>query len=81
MTASPPALSRLPIASAMSPGRKAVHVKSMPEDWNRAVAVVAHPDDLEYGVAAAIAVERKTTPAELPGTLVRQTLHQQHAGP
>jgi LmbE family N-acetylglucosaminyl deacetylase len=27
----------------------------MPEDWNRAVAVVAHPDDLEYGVASAIA--------------------------
>jgi len=27
----------------------------MPEDWNRAVAVVAHPDDLEYGAAAAVA--------------------------
>jgi LmbE family N-acetylglucosaminyl deacetylase len=27
----------------------------MPEDWDRAVAVVAHPDDLEYGVAAAVA--------------------------
>jgi LmbE family N-acetylglucosaminyl deacetylase len=27
----------------------------MPEDWTRAVAVVAHPDDLEYGVASAIA--------------------------
>lgn len=27
----------------------------MPEDWSTAVAVVAHPDDLEYGVAAAIA--------------------------
>jgi LmbE family N-acetylglucosaminyl deacetylase len=27
----------------------------MPEDWNRAVAVVAHPDDLEYGVASAVA--------------------------
>ncbi len=27
----------------------------MPEDWNRAVAVVAHPDDLEYGAASAIA--------------------------
>ena len=25
------------------------------EDWERALAVVAHPDDLEYGVAAAIA--------------------------
>lgn len=27
----------------------------MPEDWTRAVAVVAHPDDLEYGAASAIA--------------------------
>ncbi|MFD8121865.1 hypothetical protein ACFV3T_12320, partial [Streptomyces albidoflavus] len=23
----------------------------MPEDWQRALAVVAHPDDLEYGCA------------------------------
>jgi LmbE family N-acetylglucosaminyl deacetylase len=30
-------------------------MQPMPEDWNRAVAVVAHPDDLEYGVASAIA--------------------------
>jgi LmbE family N-acetylglucosaminyl deacetylase len=30
-------------------------MKPMPEDWNRGVAVVAHPDDLEYGAAAAIA--------------------------
>jgi LmbE family N-acetylglucosaminyl deacetylase len=27
----------------------------MPEDWTRALAVVAHPDDLEYGAASAIA--------------------------
>lgn len=27
----------------------------MPEDWNRALVVVAHPDDLEYGGAAAVA--------------------------
>ncbi|MFE9046162.1 PIG-L deacetylase family protein [Streptomyces sp. NPDC012421] len=27
----------------------------MPGDWQRALAVVAHPDDLEYGCAAAIA--------------------------
>jgi LmbE family N-acetylglucosaminyl deacetylase len=27
----------------------------MPTDWQRALAVVAHPDDLEYGCAAAIA--------------------------
>ncbi|HEY6297151.1 MAG TPA: PIG-L deacetylase family protein, partial [Streptosporangiaceae bacterium] len=30
-------------------------LQPMPEDWERAVAVVAHPDDLEYGAAAAIA--------------------------
>jgi len=27
----------------------------MPSDWQRALAVVAHPDDLEYGSAAAVA--------------------------
>jgi LmbE family N-acetylglucosaminyl deacetylase len=27
----------------------------MPEDWETAVAVVAHPDDLEYGAASAVA--------------------------
>src|SRR6478609_2898574 len=27
----------------------------MPGDWQRALAVVAHPDDLEYGAAAAVA--------------------------
>ncbi len=27
----------------------------MPEDWERAVAIVAHPDDLEYGAASAVA--------------------------
>ena len=26
-----------------------------PEDWERAMAVVTHPDDLEYGAASAIA--------------------------
>lgn len=30
-------------------------MEPMPEDWARAVAVVAHPDDLEYGAAAAVA--------------------------
>ncbi len=30
-------------------------MQPMPEDWTRAVAVVAHPDDLEYGIAAAVA--------------------------
>lgn len=27
----------------------------VPEDWDRALAVVAHPDDLEYGTSAAVA--------------------------
>jgi LmbE family N-acetylglucosaminyl deacetylase len=30
-------------------------MQPIPEDWASAVAVVAHPDDLEYGVAAAVA--------------------------
>ncbi|MFB6811074.1 PIG-L deacetylase family protein [Streptomyces sp. NPDC056387] len=30
-------------------------LEPMPTDWQRALAVVAHPDDLEYGGAAAIA--------------------------
>jgi LmbE family N-acetylglucosaminyl deacetylase len=28
---------------------------AMPEDWTRALAIVAHPDDMEYGAAAAVA--------------------------
>ncbi|PNG22034.1 PIG-L deacetylase family protein [Streptomyces cahuitamycinicus] len=30
-------------------------LQPMPGDWRRALAVVAHPDDLEYGCSAAIA--------------------------
>ncbi|MFD7609428.1 PIG-L deacetylase family protein [Streptomyces sp. NPDC059828] len=30
-------------------------LEAMPDDWTRALAVVAHPDDLEYGCAAAVA--------------------------
>ncbi|MGW0485231.1 MULTISPECIES: PIG-L deacetylase family protein [Nonomuraea] len=30
-------------------------LEPMPGDWRRALAVVAHPDDLEYGCAAAVA--------------------------
>jgi LmbE family N-acetylglucosaminyl deacetylase len=30
-------------------------LEPVPEDWERCLAVVAHPDDLEYGAAAAIA--------------------------
>src|SRR4051794_41327895 len=31
-------------------------VSPMPADWSRALVVVAHPDDIEYGLAAAVAV-------------------------
>jgi hypothetical protein len=27
----------------------------LPDDWTAALAVAAHPDDLEYGVSAAVA--------------------------
>ncbi len=30
-------------------------VERVPEDWSRGLAIVAHPDDLEYGAASAIA--------------------------
>jgi LmbE family N-acetylglucosaminyl deacetylase len=30
-------------------------LEPMPEDWRRLLAVVAHPDDLEYGAASAVA--------------------------
>jgi len=30
-------------------------LEALPEDWSTALCVVAHPDDLEYGAAAAIA--------------------------
>ncbi|WP_184728838.1 PIG-L deacetylase family protein [Saccharopolyspora phatthalungensis] len=30
-------------------------LKPMPQDWRRALAIVAHPDDLEYGCSAAVA--------------------------
>ncbi|GAA1935665.1 PIG-L deacetylase family protein [Nocardioides marmoribigeumensis] len=29
--------------------------KPLPEDWRKAVAIVAHPDDMEFGAAAAVA--------------------------
>src|SRR4029450_7832609 len=38
-------------------------MEPMPEEWERGLAVVAHPDDLEYGAASAIArwtSQRKT---------------------
>jgi LmbE family N-acetylglucosaminyl deacetylase len=30
-------------------------IEHVPEDWDRGLAIVAHPDDLEYGAAGAIA--------------------------
>ncbi len=33
----------------------AARLAPFPDDWTRALAVVAHPDDLEYGTASAIA--------------------------
>jgi LmbE family N-acetylglucosaminyl deacetylase len=30
-------------------------LKTLPENWTKAVAVVAHPDDMEFGAAAAVA--------------------------
>ena len=35
--------------------RPAPRLDLLPEDWDRALAVVAHPDDLEYGASAAVA--------------------------
>jgi LmbE family N-acetylglucosaminyl deacetylase len=30
-------------------------LEPLPEDWERGLAIVAHPDDMEYGAAAAVA--------------------------
>ena len=30
-------------------------LEPLDEDWRRLLAVVAHPDDLEYGAASAVA--------------------------
>lgn len=35
--------------------RMNVELEPMPEDWRRGLAVVAHPDDVEYGIAGAVA--------------------------
>jgi LmbE family N-acetylglucosaminyl deacetylase len=32
-----------------------VNLEPVPEDWDRCLAVVAHPDDLEFGASAALA--------------------------
>ena len=39
-----------------SADRPALTTKPMPDDWQRALVVAAHPDDIEYGIAAAVAV-------------------------
>lgn len=33
----------------------AERLETLPEDWQRGLAVVAHPDDMEYGAASAVA--------------------------
>jgi LmbE family N-acetylglucosaminyl deacetylase len=35
--------------------RPQVTLEPVPDDWERALAIVAHPDDMEYGAAAAVA--------------------------
>ena len=30
-------------------------IETLPEDWGSALAIVAHPDDLEYGASSAVA--------------------------
>jgi len=30
-------------------------IAPMPSDWSRALVIAAHPDDIEYGLAAAVA--------------------------
>lgn len=32
-----------------------IELQTFPEDWDRALVVMAHPDDIEYGAASAIA--------------------------
>ena len=32
-----------------------ISIPALPEDWQTALAVVAHPDDMEYGAASAVA--------------------------
>src|SRR5207248_1779223 len=44
-----------PGSSATAQGLTMDRLAQMPRDFSRALAVVAHPDDLEYGAAAAVA--------------------------
>ena len=42
------------ITPALDLPSAAAALQPMPEQWQRALAIVAHPDDLEYGAAAAV---------------------------
>jgi LmbE family N-acetylglucosaminyl deacetylase len=42
--------------SGADDGRLRAMPTPMPSDWQRALVVAAHPDDIEYGLAAAVAV-------------------------
>jgi hypothetical protein len=42
-------------SSALSAGLRPWQVWTVSEDWSRALAIVAHPDDMEYGAAATVA--------------------------
>ena len=60
-----PANTTVVVAALLNPARKVeIEVEAVlgppalepvPEDWSRALAIVAHPDDLEYGVSSAVA--------------------------
>jgi LmbE family N-acetylglucosaminyl deacetylase len=39
----------------MSDHQEDSELERLPDDWERALALVAHPDDLEYGTASAVA--------------------------
>lgn len=39
----------------MEPQKEPERLEALPEDWDRALCVVAHPDDMEFGAAAAVA--------------------------
>lgn len=62
------------------------HLAEMPTDWNTALAVAAHPDDLEYGAAGAIAAwtdagREVTYLLVTRGEAGIDTMHPDEAGP
>src|SRR5688500_14077584 len=44
-----------PPPAGVPPSGMTDDLKPLPEDWNRALCVVAHPDDIEFGSAGAVA--------------------------